>query len=163
MFNVGGGELLVILLVALIVLGPTKLPDAARQFGRVMNELRRISSGFQREMREALDDPIEAAARDRGKKATQSTAAAAGMYPEGDPDGPDADDSADDETGDHDDSADDEAAGKASDDDEASDDDDPHAAGGDAPPVRRTTDLPTTTVFRPRTVEPPDEVEAAGG
>lgn len=58
MFNVGGGELLVIFLVALIVLGPTKLPDAARQVGKVMGEFRRLSSGFQREFREAMNDPV---------------------------------------------------------------------------------------------------------
>jgi sec-independent protein translocase protein TatB len=55
MFNVGGGELLVILLVALLVLGPQRLPDAARQLGRVMGDIRRISSGFQQELRDALD------------------------------------------------------------------------------------------------------------
>ena len=56
MFNVGGGELLVIALIALIVLGPQRLPDAARQVGRVMGDLRRISSGFQQELKVALDD-----------------------------------------------------------------------------------------------------------
>ncbi len=160
MFNVGGGELLVILLVALIVLGPTKLPDAARQFGRVMSELRRLSTGFQREMREALDDPIEAAARDRGKSATMSTAAAAGMYPEGDPDGP-PDPQTDDETADSDsDSGDsqDEATEAVT----AGDDGGEPATDGDTPPVRRTTDLPSV-VFRPVDRDPPDEVEAAGG
>src|SRR3972149_5216026 len=40
MFNIGGGEFLVIALVALIVLGPQRLPDAARQAGRAMAELR---------------------------------------------------------------------------------------------------------------------------
>jgi len=33
-FNVGTPELLLILLVGLIVLGPTKLPEAARQVGK---------------------------------------------------------------------------------------------------------------------------------
>ena len=42
MFNVGAGELLVILLIALIVLGPDKLPDTARKIGNVMGELRRM-------------------------------------------------------------------------------------------------------------------------
>ena len=56
MFNVGGGEILLILLVALLVLGPNKLPGAARQIGSALTELRRMSSGFQRELREALDD-----------------------------------------------------------------------------------------------------------
>ena len=56
MFNVGGGELLVIMLLALIVLGPQKLPGAVRQAGRMMGEVRRISSGFQQELKQALDD-----------------------------------------------------------------------------------------------------------
>jgi Tat protein translocase TatB subunit len=55
MFNVGGGELLVILLIALIVLGPDKLPEAARKVGRVTSELRRMSQGFQQEIRQAID------------------------------------------------------------------------------------------------------------
>lgn len=61
MFNVGGAELLVILLVALLVLGPNKLPDAARQVGRALGELRRMSSGFQAEMRDALREPVDGA------------------------------------------------------------------------------------------------------
>ena len=56
MFNVGGGELLVILLLALIVLGPQKLPGAVRTAGRVMGEVRRISSGFQQELKSAFDE-----------------------------------------------------------------------------------------------------------
>ena len=60
MGNLGSGELLVIFFVALIVLGPTKLPEAARQIGRAINEVRRVSGGFQREMREAMKEPIEA-------------------------------------------------------------------------------------------------------
>jgi sec-independent protein translocase protein TatB len=55
MFNVGGGELLVISLLALIVLGPKRLPEAARQVGKVMGDIRRLSSGFQDEVRTAFD------------------------------------------------------------------------------------------------------------
>src|SRR3954469_9504677 len=55
MFNVGGGEVIVILLIALMVLGPDKLPGAARQVGKYLNEFRRISSGFQDEIRSAMD------------------------------------------------------------------------------------------------------------
>jgi sec-independent protein translocase protein TatB len=54
-FNVGGPEVLVILLVALIVLGPHQLPKAARQVGQVMAEIRKVSSGFQRELTSALE------------------------------------------------------------------------------------------------------------
>lgn len=56
MLNVGPPELLVILVVALVVLGPERLPGAARQVGRAVGELRRLSSGFQQELREAMDD-----------------------------------------------------------------------------------------------------------
>ena len=68
MFNVGGGELLVIFLVALIVLGPAKLPEVARQLGGFAREIKRISSHFQDEMRAAMDDPVESAARERGNR-----------------------------------------------------------------------------------------------
>jgi len=55
-FNVGGGELLVIFLVILIVLGPEKLPEAARKIGNVMGEIRRMSAGFQNEVRAAIEE-----------------------------------------------------------------------------------------------------------
>ncbi|NNC79974.1 MAG: twin-arginine translocase subunit TatB [Acidimicrobiales bacterium] len=70
MLNVGGWEVLMILLVALIVLGPTRLPEAARQLGRVLKEARKISTGFQREFREALRDPVGEAVRDADKDVT---------------------------------------------------------------------------------------------
>ena len=56
MFNVGPGEFVAILAIALIVLGPNRLPEAVRTVGRVVGELRRISSGFQDELRNAFDD-----------------------------------------------------------------------------------------------------------
>lgn len=58
MLNLGTGELVVIFLVALVVLGPNKLPEAARQMGRMAAELRRLSSGFQDEMRDAMREPL---------------------------------------------------------------------------------------------------------
>lgn len=58
MLNLSTGELLVIFLVALVVLGPNKLPEAARQMGRMAAELRRLSSGFQDEMRAAMQEPV---------------------------------------------------------------------------------------------------------
>ncbi len=43
MFGIGAGELLLILVVALIVLGPERMPKVARDIGKVVNELRRTS------------------------------------------------------------------------------------------------------------------------
>jgi len=48
MFGIGGTELLVILVVALIVLGPKSLPQIAKTLGRAMGEFRRVSTEFQR-------------------------------------------------------------------------------------------------------------------
>src|SRR5262245_27593263 len=55
-FNVGAGELFVILAVALVVLGPNRLPEAVRTAGKVVGEVRRITGGFQQELRSALED-----------------------------------------------------------------------------------------------------------
>ena len=55
MFNVGGGEIIVVLLLALVVLGPDKLPEAARKAGKFLHEFRRMTSGFQEEVRSAMD------------------------------------------------------------------------------------------------------------
>lgn len=84
MFNVGGGEFLVIALVALIVLGPQRLPDAARQAGKAMADLRRLSSGFQGEIRDAFADtdvanPLTSSRRDvlaRPSEASPATSSA---------------------------------------------------------------------------------------
>ena len=55
MFNVGGPEIMVVLLVALVVLGPEQLPKAMRTFGNVMAQVRKVSNGFQDEMRSAMN------------------------------------------------------------------------------------------------------------
>ena len=58
MFNLTGSEIIVILLLALVVLGPEKLPDAIRRFGRTYAELRKMGTGFQQEFKAALDEPV---------------------------------------------------------------------------------------------------------
>jgi sec-independent protein translocase protein TatB len=57
-FNLSGSEIIVILLLALVVLGPEKLPDALRRAGRTYAELKKMSSTFQEEVRSALDEPV---------------------------------------------------------------------------------------------------------
>ena len=53
-------KLFIVGLIALMVLGPNRLPQAARTLGRFVAELRRMSSGFQAEVRDALGEPKEA-------------------------------------------------------------------------------------------------------
>ncbi len=50
MFGIGSTELLVILVVALVVLGPKSLPGIAKTIGKVMGEFRRVSNDLQRTM-----------------------------------------------------------------------------------------------------------------
>ncbi len=51
--DVGVGEWFVLLAVLLIVVGPKRLPEAARKFGRVYSRLRRSAEAFRRELMEA--------------------------------------------------------------------------------------------------------------
>ncbi|MGZ0193761.1 MAG: twin-arginine translocase TatA/TatE family subunit, partial [Acidimicrobiales bacterium] len=51
MFNLQGSEIVVILLLALVILGPEKLPDAIRKFAQTYGELKKMGTGFQSEFR----------------------------------------------------------------------------------------------------------------
>jgi sec-independent protein translocase protein TatB len=58
-FNLSGTEIIVILLLALVILGPEKLPDAMRKAGRAYSELRKMANSFQSEVKSVLDEPME--------------------------------------------------------------------------------------------------------
>jgi sec-independent protein translocase protein TatB len=58
MFNVTGGEVIIVLVLALVVLGPEKLPDMLRKAGKLYGELRRMTSGFQAEFEETFAEPL---------------------------------------------------------------------------------------------------------
>ena len=58
MFNLQGSEIIVILLIALVVLGPERLPDAIRRFMQTYNELKKMGSGFQSEIKTAFEEPL---------------------------------------------------------------------------------------------------------
>ena len=59
--KIGAMELVVIFIVALLVIGPDKLPQYARKFGAAMREFRKASQGVTQEIRESVIDPLEEA------------------------------------------------------------------------------------------------------
>ncbi|MFB9375559.1 Sec-independent protein translocase TatB [Kineococcus gynurae] len=54
MFGINGGEFLVLLVVALLVLGPERLPHYAEQLAGLVRSARRFAKGAQAQMREEL-------------------------------------------------------------------------------------------------------------
>ncbi|MGD9765346.1 MAG: Sec-independent protein translocase protein TatB [Candidatus Binatia bacterium] len=73
MFGIGIPELLVILVVALLVLGPKRLPEVAKALGKGLAEFRRATADVTEELRSA-QAMIEREARDTEREARQRAA-----------------------------------------------------------------------------------------
>lgn len=57
--NIGAPELIMILLVALVVFGPRKLPELGKSLGAGLREFRKVTSGVTEEFRTGLDVPAQ--------------------------------------------------------------------------------------------------------
>ena len=79
MFGIGMPELAVIMVIALIVLGPKRLPEVARNLGRAMAEFRRQSSEIMDELQSQarIDEDRERERRTAAVKAAPVPAPAA--------------------------------------------------------------------------------------
>jgi len=56
MFDVGGGELILILLVILLLFGPKKIPEFAQQVGRGIRQFRRAQEDLTQQIRDISAD-----------------------------------------------------------------------------------------------------------
>lgn len=87
--SIGFGEIIVILLVALIVFGPRKLPEIGRTIGKSLREFRRAASSLKSDFEGGLDDdePPSVASESERKQGEAPEGTAAGHSPPS-PDGP---------------------------------------------------------------------------
>ena len=85
MFGIGFPELIVILVVALLVFGPAKLPELARSLGRGLAEFRRASTDLRQSLNEAAAEPRieppEKRAEPDAKEPAKESAAETGAAP----------------------------------------------------------------------------------
>lgn len=58
-FNLGGGEIVFLLIAGLVVLGPERLPSVLRTVGKTYGELRRMARGFEQEMKSGFEEPLK--------------------------------------------------------------------------------------------------------
>lgn len=65
MFGIGGSEVVVIALLFLLIFGPSKLPQMARDIGRFVGEARRSIDEFKEELTAEHHDEDDQRRRDR--------------------------------------------------------------------------------------------------
>ncbi|MFP4083412.1 MAG: TatA/E family twin arginine-targeting protein translocase [Desulfonatronovibrio sp.] len=78
MFGIGTTEIIVIMVVALLVLGPKKLPEIAKSLGKTLAEFRRVSTDVKRTIEMEVDREEETRAKKKirqemAKKASQES------------------------------------------------------------------------------------------
>ena len=70
MGNLGMPELILIMVLALLLFGPTKLPEIGKQVGKALGEFRRASNDLKR----TIEDEMDKATREEPKSAQAAAA-----------------------------------------------------------------------------------------
>jgi len=71
MGNFTGGEFIIILIVALVVLGPDRLPEMARSAGKMLHKLKTMADGMGEDVKGVMDDPSMQPLKELGELATR--------------------------------------------------------------------------------------------
>ncbi len=69
--NIGGGEIVVIIFLALVVLGPERIPEMARSAGRTINNLKKLGTDMTGDMNDVMNDPAMQPIRELGEFAAR--------------------------------------------------------------------------------------------
>lgn len=88
--SLGTSELILIGIVALIFLGPRKMPQMARKIGKIMSEFRGTANEFKETWQREVDFSEEAKALDLNAIEAESTSPAELIQPAESPEQPDA-------------------------------------------------------------------------
>ena len=67
-FGVGLPEVTVILVLALLIFGPKKLPELGKQLGKTLQSLKNASNEFQNELNKAVNEPEDTKTNNTIKK-----------------------------------------------------------------------------------------------
>ena len=81
--SLGFGEILVILLVALIIFGPRRLPEMGRTIGKSMREFRRAASELRQELEVDVDEEPRASVEERAARLAEHDAGTQPQPPRG--------------------------------------------------------------------------------
>lgn len=71
MGNFTGGEFIIILIVALVVLGPERLPEMARSAGKALHKLKTMADGLGDDVKGVMDDPSMQPLKELGELAAR--------------------------------------------------------------------------------------------
>jgi sec-independent protein translocase protein TatA len=88
--DVGGPEILIVMLVTLLLFGSKRMPDLARSLGKSLRELKKAASGLEEELKRAIEatpppppKPQPRAEMDAPPKAAPASSAQPPQPPEG--------------------------------------------------------------------------------